>query len=1037
MDKKVHFKMYKSGKRWLVAGAAVLALAGPSGYIVSNALSHSGTVSAAETADATDNQAPTVYADDQTIDVGSVFIAQNYIQATDNVDGDVSSNIKITSNDVNTAKAGVYHVSYEVSDKAGNIKTGTMTVTVIDPNATSNAPKIVAEDHDVTLGSTFNPLDNVLVYDKNDNQLLTSRVVVSNNNVDTSKVGTYHVTYTITDVDGNVGTKTIAIRVTDSGSGTSTTAPILTAEDVTLQQGDNWDSTRYANAYGQQPTDVVKLSATGDVDTSKIGTYKVTYTATNQNNETTTKTITVTVVASTKDTVPPVIENTSDYSFVTGSTFDPLQQGVTAYDAHDGNVKVSVKSSDVDMSKAGVYHVTYEATDVAGNTSTKTITVTVTGLSDNTVPTITASDLTIEKGSTFDPLKGVSAVDDVDGKTDVVVASNPVDTSKPGSYTVVYTATDKSGNKATKSVVVKVVDKTSTDTTKPTISASDVELSSNAAFDPMKGVSATDDVDGSVPVTIISNDVNTSVKGVYHITYQASDAAGNTTTKTITVTVTKNADTTAPSIKASDLTIKTGTTFDPLESVSAVDDVDGQTDVTVTSNDVDTSKAGVYHVSYSAIDKSGNKSTITITVTVVDKVTDTVPPVIKASDITITQGRDFDPLTVASATDAVDGDVMAYIVKSDLDTSKIGKYSVTIGARDTSGNESTKTITVTVVKAVDDTEAPVITHTNAVIKTGDTFDYTKYVKVTDNSDPSPYVSVDTSNVNTSRAGIYTCYVIATDASGNTSSGTFTVTVTDSYVDTVKPVISAKDATLELNDSFDPSKGVAATDDHDGNINYEITSNDVNTGKVGTYHVTYKATDAAGNIATKTVTVTVVNSNDNDGHDEGDNSSSSSSNGSSGSSSSDSSSSNGGSSSSSSSHSDGSSSSSGSESGSTSGSKDVEPSGSSSKDATKGGDTGTTGTTTGSGDKSDAKTVTNDTAPGSDSTSGDDIVGGTSGDDNKLSSSSDAKSSDDSKQPLPDAAAVASDYGTAKAILMTVAAGLIFAIGYVIKRVKNH
>ena len=1029
--------MYKSGKRWLVAGAAVLALAGPSGYVVSNALSHSGTVSAAETADATDNQAPVVYADDQTIDVGSVFVAQNYIQAIDNVDGDISSSVKITSNDVNTSKAGTYHVSYEVSDKAGNTKTGTMTVTVIDPNTTSSAPTIVAEDHDVNLGSTFNPLDNVLVYDKDGNQLLTSRVVVSNNNVDTSKVGTYHVTYTVTDVDGNIATKTIAIRVTDSGSGTSTTAPILTAEDVTLQQGDNWDSTRYANAYGRQATDVVKLSSTGDVDTSKTGTYKVTYTATNQNNEVTTKTITVTVVASTKDTVPPVIENANDLSFVTGSSFDPLQQGVTAYDAHDGDVKVTVKSNDVDMSKAGVYHVTYAATDVAGNVSTKTITVTVTGLSDNTVPIITASDSTIEKGSTFDPLKGVSAVDDVDGKTDVVVASNPVDTSKPGSYTVVYTATDKSGNKATKSVVVKVVDKSSTDTTKPTISASDVELSNNATFDPLKGVSATDDVDGKVPVTVIANDVNTAVKGVYHVTYQASDAAGNTTTKTITVTVTKDVDTVGPSIKASDLTIKTGSKFDPLESVSAVDDVDGKTDVSVDSNDVDTSKPGTYHVSYSAVDKSGNKSTITVTITVVDTLTDTVPPVIKTSDITITQGRKFDPLTIVSAKDAVDGDVSAYIVKSNLDTSKVGKYDVTVGAKDSSGNESTKTIVVTVVKAVDDTEAPVITHTMPVLKTGDTFDYTKYVKVTDNLDPSPYVSVNTDGIDTSRPGVYTCYVLATDASGNTSSATFDVKVTDDYVDTVKPVISAKDVTLELNDSFDPSKGVAATDDHDGNINYEITSNDVNAGKVGTYHVTYKATDAAGNVATKTITVTVVNSNDNDGHDEGDNSSSSSSNGSSGSSSSDSSSSNGGSSSSSSSssHSDGSSSSSGSESGSTSGSKDVEPSGSSSQDATKGGDTGTT---TGSSDKSDAKTVTNDTAPGSDSTSGSDAVGTTSGDDNQSSSSSsDAKSSDDSKQPLPDAAAVASDYGAAKAILMTVAAGLIFAIGYVIKRVKNH
>ena len=74
-----------------------------------------------------------------------------------------------------------------------------------------------------------------------------------------------------------------------------------------------------------------------------------------------------------------------------------------------------------------------------------------------------------------------------------------------------------------------------------------------------------------------------------------------------------------------------------------------------------------------------------------------------------------------------------------------------------------------------------------------------------------------------------------------------------------PVITAKDVTLTVGDSFDPLKDVTASDKEDGTITLtkeHIIANDVDTSKAGTYHVTYRVTDKNGASAEKTITVTV-------------------------------------------------------------------------------------------------------------------------------------------------------------------------------------
>lgn len=79
---------------------------------------------------------------------------------------------------------------------------------------------------------------------------------------------------------------------------------------------------------------------------------------------------------------------------------------------------------------------------------------------DTVAPTLTVpADSSIKAGSSFDPMEGVTAVDDVDGDlTSAVTVTGSVDTATLGDYVLGYAVTDAAGNTATASRTVSVVE---------------------------------------------------------------------------------------------------------------------------------------------------------------------------------------------------------------------------------------------------------------------------------------------------------------------------------------------------------------------------------------------------------------------------------------------------------------------------------------------------------------------------------------------------------------------------------------------------
>jgi len=111
------------------------------------------------------------------------------------------------------------------------------------------------------------------------------------------------------------------------------------------------------------------------VDTSVVGSYTVTYSATDAAGNKATAVRTVNVAAAVDKTTPVItITGANPASVTVGGTY--VDAGATAKDAVDGVVAVTAVST-VDTKVVGSYTVTYSATDKAGNKATAVRTVNV------------------------------------------------------------------------------------------------------------------------------------------------------------------------------------------------------------------------------------------------------------------------------------------------------------------------------------------------------------------------------------------------------------------------------------------------------------------------------------------------------------------------------------------------------------------------------------------------------------------------------------------------------------------------------------
>ena len=153
------------------------------------------------------NEKPVITASNKTIIEGQNIDLRSLATAYDKEDGNLTSKITIEGN-VNTKVVGKYYITYKVVDSSKQTTTKQVVIEVI-PN---EKPVITTSDITLKENSTYNLLNNVTAYDKEDGNL-TNKVTIDSNNVDFTKIGKYKVTYKVVDSFGHIVTKSINVNI--------------------------------------------------------------------------------------------------------------------------------------------------------------------------------------------------------------------------------------------------------------------------------------------------------------------------------------------------------------------------------------------------------------------------------------------------------------------------------------------------------------------------------------------------------------------------------------------------------------------------------------------------------------------------------------------------------------------------------------------------------------------------------------------------------------------------------------------------------
>ncbi|MFN6592986.1 immunoglobulin-like domain-containing protein, partial [Bacillus sp. TD10] len=209
---------------------------------------------------------------------------------------------------------------------------------------------------------------------------------------------------------------------------------------------------------------------------------------------------------------------------------------------------------------------------------------------------------------------------------------------------------------------------------------------------------ATDKEDGDLTNKItIEGQVDTSKVGIYELTYTVEDSKGHKVSakQTVTVQVKEEIKDEVPLLKVpSETTISEGDKFDPTKDVSATDKEDGDLTNKITiEGQVDTSKVGIYELTYTVEDSKGHKVSVKQKVTVQERSVKIQDPEVSIPiEMNMNVGNKSNPMSRMKAINKEDGDIANEISHfGKINTSKTGNDVFKFLVRDPGSNGGTST----------------------------------------------------------------------------------------------------------------------------------------------------------------------------------------------------------------------------------------------------------------------------------------------------------------------------------------------------------
>ncbi|XP_038067480.1 mucin-19-like isoform X4 [Patiria miniata] len=698
---------------------------------------------------------------------------------------------------------GSYTITYRATNAAGLTTDCSVTFSVVDrvnpvPNCPANIMQAIGVNQNIVTWPTPSGSDNSQV---------TPTIAQTSGPTSGSTFTpgtTTTIVYTATDQAGNSGTCSFTVQITGDTTPPSIFCP--TVADVTVSTGNdngatvNWATPPAFDDFGTPTVALFPPTQNGPGSFFVFGSYTITYRATNAAGLTTDCSVTFSVV----DRVNPVPNCPANIMQAIG-----VNQNIVTWPTPSGSdnsqvtptiAQTSGPTSGSTFTPGTTTTIVYTATDQAGNSGTCSFTVQITG--DTTPPSIfcpTVADVTVSTGNDNGATVNWATPPAFDDFGTPTVALFPNTQNGPGSffvfgsYTITYRATNAAGLTTDCSVTFSVVDR--------------VNPVPNCPANIMQAIG-----------------VNQNI-----VTWPTPSGSDNSQ---VTPTITQTSGPTS------------GSTFTPGTTTTIV---------------------------YTATDQAGNSGTCSFTVQITG---DTTPPQIfcpTVADVLVSTGTD-NGATVNWATPQAFDDFGTPTVALFPNTQNgpgsffvFGSYAITYRATNAAGLTADCDVTFSVVDRV----PPVITcpinvqqeagiNGNRVVWTPAT--------ATDNTLLTPTVTKvqgpDSGSVFTPGTTTVIVYT-ATDVNGNSASCTFSVEITN---DVTSPTITCPvvpDVVINTGTADGATVNWATPSAFDNNGVPTVAlfppgqSGPGTFFRFGSYSITYRATDQAGNIADCTITFAVV------------------------------------------------------------------------------------------------------------------------------------------------------------------------------------
>ena len=800
-----------------------------------------------------DSTAPTAVCQNLTIYLDGSGNAS--ITAAD-VDNGSSDNCTVANIDVDKASftcadEGANTVTLTVTDQAANQSTCTATVTVVD----TVSPSAVCQNLTVYLdgsGSaviTPNDIDN----GSTDN-CTVANLSLDNMSFSCSDLGANTVVLTVTDQAGNSSTCSATVTVMD------TTNPVASVQNLTIYLDGNGSASITANDADNGSSDNCSIVSTTiskeDYDCDDLGANTVNFTVQDQSGNQNSANFTVTVV----DTISPSISTKSHTAYLDANG----DASIEVFDVSSG----TSNACSIDTVFLDIYD--FDCSDVGMNT----VTVTAQATGGSASNTAAASVLVVDTISPVVNTQSLIMYLDANGQTSINpgminngstdacgIASysldiSSFDCSNLGNNTVVLTVVDVNGNSATNTAVVEV-----RDTITPVAKSRDltVYLDGNGSVTVAASTVNNNSTDNCGITPSLSQSVfDCGDEGLNQEYLIVTDVDGNVDSTDFLITV---LDTISPSVITRNITVQLGATGlasispNQLDSASS-DNCSNQLFYTASKSSFNCGDLGVNTVTLTATDVHGNSTSKTATVTVEDNIAPIVQtqPVILSLDANGMASLSASMINNGSSDNC--GIDSLWISQESFDCSNIGSNSVSLFARDASGNQNSSAVIVTVQDVIN----PVAVANNITVY----LDASGSASISaadleggssDNCGVSSS-SIDVSSFGCSNVGPNTVNLTVEDASGNSNSTSATVTV----MDTISPTAISKNITIALDANGNAS--ISASDINDGSsdacgiASMSVSPSSFSCSDLGTNTVTIMVTDNNGNSSTATATVTV-------------------------------------------------------------------------------------------------------------------------------------------------------------------------------------